>query len=194
MSPACSTGPIPSRQCPRWCPLPTGRASGSCWTTEPQLLRDGELLASLRTLDLRRGMLLSDLSYRTHAGITISGERAAPGVIGGPRGRHCSCCGSRSIATGSTSCWRPISAWPVSGWSRCGLSGYLAPGERKVPTKLSRWRETRHCGPVAIAGPGAAVLAALGLALAFRCRAGARTRSHRGCGAFRQLGRMIRRR
>ena len=39
----------------------------------PQLLLDGEFLASVRQLDLRRGMLLSDLSYRAHAGITISG-------------------------------------------------------------------------------------------------------------------------
>jgi trehalose/maltose hydrolase-like predicted phosphorylase len=39
---------------------------------KPQLLLDGEFLASHRQLDLRRGMLLSDLSYRAHAGITIS--------------------------------------------------------------------------------------------------------------------------
>src|SRR5512142_1680370 len=39
----------------------------------PQLLMDGEFLASVRQLDLRRGMLLTDLSYRAHAGITISG-------------------------------------------------------------------------------------------------------------------------
>src|SRR3974390_463787 len=41
----------------------------------PQLLLDGEFLASVRQLDMRRGMLLADLSYRAHAGITIcSGE------------------------------------------------------------------------------------------------------------------------
>ena len=41
----------------------------------PQLLLDGEFLASVRQLDMRRGILLSDLSYRAHAGITIcSGE------------------------------------------------------------------------------------------------------------------------
>ena len=39
----------------------------------PQLLLDGEFLASVRQLDMRRGILLSDLSYRAHAGITISG-------------------------------------------------------------------------------------------------------------------------
>ena len=39
---------------------------------KPQLLLDGEYLASLRQLDLRRGLLLSDLSYRAHAGITIT--------------------------------------------------------------------------------------------------------------------------
>ena len=39
----------------------------------PQLLLDGEFLTSTRQLDLRRGMLVSDLSYRAHAGITISG-------------------------------------------------------------------------------------------------------------------------
>ena len=40
---------------------------------QPQLLLDGEFLTSTRRLDLRRGMLVSDLSYRAHAGITISG-------------------------------------------------------------------------------------------------------------------------
>jgi trehalose/maltose hydrolase-like predicted phosphorylase len=41
----------------------------------PQLLLDGEFLASVRQLDMRRGILLSDLSYRAHTGITIcSGE------------------------------------------------------------------------------------------------------------------------
>jgi trehalose/maltose hydrolase-like predicted phosphorylase len=39
----------------------------------PQLLLDGEFLASVRSLDLRRGVLLSDLTYLAHAGITISG-------------------------------------------------------------------------------------------------------------------------
>src|SRR5215469_12002019 len=39
----------------------------------PQLLLDGEFRASGRQLDLRRGLLLADLSYRAHAGITISG-------------------------------------------------------------------------------------------------------------------------
>src|SRR6516162_2028948 len=39
---------------------------------KPQMLLDGEYLASLRQLDLRRGLLLSDLSYRAHAGITLS--------------------------------------------------------------------------------------------------------------------------
>src|SRR5215471_4323017 len=38
----------------------------------PQLLLDGEYLASHRRLDLRRGVLLSDLSYRAHAGITVN--------------------------------------------------------------------------------------------------------------------------
>src|SRR5262252_3967110 len=38
----------------------------------PQLLLDGEFLSSVRQLDMRRGILLSDLSYRAHAGITIS--------------------------------------------------------------------------------------------------------------------------
>ncbi|MBV8573477.1 MAG: glycoside hydrolase family 65 protein, partial [Acetobacteraceae bacterium] len=40
----------------------------------PQLMMDGEFLSSVRQLDMRRGMLLSDLSYRAHAGITISGR------------------------------------------------------------------------------------------------------------------------
>ena len=41
---------------------------------EPQLLRAGEMLSGLRTLDLRRGLLLSELSYRTRAGIAITGN------------------------------------------------------------------------------------------------------------------------
>jgi trehalose/maltose hydrolase-like predicted phosphorylase len=41
---------------------------------EPQLLRDGELIEGLRTLDMRRGMLLAELIYRTKSGITISGS------------------------------------------------------------------------------------------------------------------------
>ena len=41
---------------------------------EPQLLRAGEMLSGLRTLDLRRGLLLSELSYRTQAGIAITGN------------------------------------------------------------------------------------------------------------------------
>jgi trehalose/maltose hydrolase-like predicted phosphorylase len=40
----------------------------------PQLMLDGEFLASVRQLDMRRGLLLSDLSYRAHAGITINSD------------------------------------------------------------------------------------------------------------------------
>src|SRR5262249_48150887 len=54
---------------------------------EPQLLRDGELIEGTRTLDMRRGVLLAELIYRTKAGITVSGQRVAPGVVGGPCGR-----------------------------------------------------------------------------------------------------------
>ncbi|MBV9376773.1 MAG: glycoside hydrolase family 65 protein [Alphaproteobacteria bacterium] len=39
-----------------------------------QLMMDGEFLSSVRQLDMRRGILLSDLSYRAHAGITINGD------------------------------------------------------------------------------------------------------------------------
>jgi trehalose/maltose hydrolase-like predicted phosphorylase len=52
----------------------------------PQLLLDGEFLASVRQLDMRRGVLLSDLSYRAHAGITISSGELRLVVTGGPRG------------------------------------------------------------------------------------------------------------
>jgi trehalose/maltose hydrolase-like predicted phosphorylase len=40
---------------------------------KPQLLLDGEFLASVRQLDLRRGLLVSDMSYRAHAGVTLTG-------------------------------------------------------------------------------------------------------------------------
>jgi len=39
----------------------------------PQLLLDGEFLSSVRQLDMRRGVLLADLSYKAHAGITVNG-------------------------------------------------------------------------------------------------------------------------
>ena len=42
-------------------------------TVPPVPALDGEFLSSVRSLDLRRGVLLADLSYRAHAGITISG-------------------------------------------------------------------------------------------------------------------------
>ena len=41
---------------------------------EPQLLLDGEMLSGLRKLDLRRGLLVSELSYRAQAGIAITGN------------------------------------------------------------------------------------------------------------------------
>lgn len=40
---------------------------------QPQLLWDGELIVGLRTLDMRRGTLISELNYRTSAGIMIAG-------------------------------------------------------------------------------------------------------------------------
>ena len=40
---------------------------------EPHLLRDGEILGSVRKLDLRRGVLLTEMSYRTQTGITVTG-------------------------------------------------------------------------------------------------------------------------
>jgi trehalose/maltose hydrolase-like predicted phosphorylase len=39
----------------------------------PHMLADGEFLASVRQLDLRRGLNLGEMSYRAHAGITLSG-------------------------------------------------------------------------------------------------------------------------
>jgi trehalose/maltose hydrolase-like predicted phosphorylase len=41
---------------------------------KPQLLSGGEILAGARRLDLRRGVLLSELAHRTPAGITLSGR------------------------------------------------------------------------------------------------------------------------
>jgi trehalose/maltose hydrolase-like predicted phosphorylase len=41
---------------------------------EPMLLHDGEVLVGSRKLDLRRGLLLSELSHRTRAGVTITGR------------------------------------------------------------------------------------------------------------------------
>jgi trehalose/maltose hydrolase-like predicted phosphorylase len=38
----------------------------------PHLLQEGEFVSSVRRLDLRRGMLLADLTYRAHAGITLT--------------------------------------------------------------------------------------------------------------------------
>jgi len=41
---------------------------------EPQLLRDGEFIAGHRTLDMRRGALFAEMTHRTSAGITLSGN------------------------------------------------------------------------------------------------------------------------
>jgi trehalose/maltose hydrolase-like predicted phosphorylase len=41
---------------------------------EPQLLTDGKILASMRILDLRRGVLLSELTHRRPDGVTVSGS------------------------------------------------------------------------------------------------------------------------
>jgi trehalose/maltose hydrolase-like predicted phosphorylase len=41
---------------------------------KPQLLLDGEFLSSMRSLDLRRGLHLGEISYRAHAGITLTGS------------------------------------------------------------------------------------------------------------------------
>ena len=40
---------------------------------QPHLLMEGEFLTSVRQLDLRRGLNLADISYRAHAGITLTG-------------------------------------------------------------------------------------------------------------------------
>src|ERR1700761_537605 len=41
---------------------------------KPQMLLDGEFLASARHLDLRRGLHMAEMSYRAHAGITLTGS------------------------------------------------------------------------------------------------------------------------
>jgi trehalose/maltose hydrolase-like predicted phosphorylase len=41
---------------------------------EPLLAREGEVLLGTRTLDMRRGMLLSAWTHRTPAGITATGR------------------------------------------------------------------------------------------------------------------------
>ena len=40
---------------------------------QPHLLMDGDFISSVRQLDLRRGMNLTETSYRAHAGITLKG-------------------------------------------------------------------------------------------------------------------------
>ena len=69
---------------------------------EPLLVREGELLAGMRKLDMRRGVLLSAWTLSRARRHHHQRRRAAPRVAGGPRGRHCSSCGSRSTATEST--------------------------------------------------------------------------------------------
>jgi trehalose/maltose hydrolase-like predicted phosphorylase len=41
---------------------------------KPLMLLDGKFLASVRQLDLRRGLHLGEMSYRAHAGITVTGR------------------------------------------------------------------------------------------------------------------------
>ena len=153
---------------------------------KPQMLLDGEFLASVRQLDLRRGLLLADMSYRAHAGITLR-QRAAPRVIGGPRD---------GIAA------RLVLARPrrnrrdTGGQLRDGRYGDGATTARPRCLCLAHGRLRQECrdgGQRHIASrrqaarPGAVVLAALDLALAFRCRTGGRTRPSRHGGALGHL-------
>ena len=154
----------------------------------PQLLLDGEFLASVRQLDLRRGVLLSDLSYRAHAGITISGGEL------------------RLVSLADRAVALQLLRFSLD---RDGIdvtleANFAMAGMGMEPLQLDRdvcaWRTEGSGKAVAMAGSatlradghplvaGAVVLAALDLALAFRCRTGARTRPSRHGGAFGQLG------
>ena len=63
----------PCRQCPRWCPLRTGRALGSCWTTDRNCCWTESSSPACEVSTCAAACCLSDLTYLAHSGITISG-------------------------------------------------------------------------------------------------------------------------
>ena len=139
----------------------------------PQLLLDGEFLASTRQLDLRRGMLVSDLSYRAHAGITISGGELR--LV--------------SLADRATALQLLRFSLDRDGIDVTLEANFAMAGMGMEPLQLDRdicaWRTEGSGKAVAMAGnatlradghptrAGAVVLVALDLALAVSCRAGA---------------------
>jgi hypothetical protein len=73
MSPACSTGPIRAAGAG----LGAGRRLVACRIVlngKSQMLSDGEIRTGVRRLDMRRGVLLVDMTVRAHNGMTIAGQ------------------------------------------------------------------------------------------------------------------------
>ena len=155
---------------------------------EPLLAREGEMLAGVRRLDLRRGVLLSSWTHRTPAGDHRHRARAAPPVAGGlrdgaaapailagPRRR-------RGDAGGQLCDGRPRHGADAAGAGprRLAHGGHgQGRGDGGRRDAAARRRSARPRPPVP---------AALGLALALRGRPGGRTRPPRRGGPGRHAG------
>ena len=139
---------------------------------EPLLVRDGEFLASVRQLDLRRGMLLVDLTHRAHAGITISGGELrlvslADRAVGLQLLRFSLDRDGVDVTLEANFAMAGMGMEPLQ------LDAISVPGARRAPAKLSRWRAASHCEPMAVrssrSGPSRCAGSGAGVPLPARC-------------------------
>ena len=115
----------------------------------PQLLMDGEFLASVRQLDMRRGMLLADLSYRAHAGITISGGELRL-VSLADRSAALQLLRFSLDRDGIDVTLEANFAMAGMGMEPLQLDRDVSAWRTEAPAKLSRWRGASHCEPMAV--------------------------------------------
>jgi Glycosyl hydrolase family 65, N-terminal domain len=113
---------------------------------EPQLLRAGEMLSGLRTLDLWRGLLLSELSYRTRAGIAITGNELrlvsqADRAVGLQLLRFSLDRDGIDVGLEASFGMAGLGMEPLL------LEPDIGAWRTEGSDKVSRWREVRHCGP-----------------------------------------------
>ena len=115
----------------------------------PQLLMDGEFLASVRQLDMRRGILLADLSYRAHGGITISGGELRL-VSLADRVAALQLLRFSFDRDGIDVMLEANFAMAGMGMEPLQLDRISVPGARRAPAKRSRWRAASRCEPMAV--------------------------------------------
>ena len=110
--------PTPSQPLPALVPVADLSRVRILLNGEPLLAREGEVLIGTRTLDVRRGVLLSAWTHRTPAGISVTGRELRLLSLA-DRAAGLQLCGFRSTATASTLSWRPASRWPAWVWNQC---------------------------------------------------------------------------